>query len=117
MAHLRVPQPVGRPRTTPDVVLADKAYSSRAIRTHLRRRGIRAVIPQPADQAANRKRRGSHGGRPPAFNRNAYKQRNTVERCINRLKQWRGLSTRYDKTAVIYLAALHLAGIFIWSAR
>ncbi len=78
------------------MVLADKAYSSRAIRSHLRRRGIRAVIPQPADQAANRKRLGSHGGRPPAFNREAYKQRNTVERCINKLKQWRGLATRYD---------------------
>lgn len=78
------------------VVLADKAYSSRAIRAHLRRRGIRAVIPQPADQVANRKRRGSHGGRPPAFDRDAYKQRNTVERCINKLKQWRGLATRYD---------------------
>ncbi|WP_370531692.1 IS5 family transposase [Streptomyces venezuelae] len=116
MSRLRVPRPVGRPRTTPVMVLADKAYSSRAIRTHLRRRGIRAVIPQPSDQATNRKRRGSRGGRPPAFDRDAYKQRNTVERCINRLKQWRGLATRYDKTAVIYLAALHLAGIFIWSA-
>ena len=112
MAQLRVPRPIGRPRTTPDVVLADKAYSSRAIRTHLRQRGIRTVIPQPADQAANRKRRGRLGGRPPAFDRDAYKQRNTVERCINKLKQWRGLATRYDKTATIYLAA-----IFIWSAK
>lgn len=112
MAHLRVPRPTGRPRTTPDAVLADKAYSSRAIRTHFRRRGIRAVIPQPADQVAHRKRRGTHGGRPPAFDRDAYKQRNTVERCINKLKQWRGPATRYDKTATIYLAA-----IFIWSAR
>ncbi|TDC59533.1 IS5/IS1182 family transposase, partial [Streptomyces hainanensis] len=34
----------------------------------------------------------------------------------NRLKQWRGLATRYDKTATIYLAALHIAGILIWSA-
>lgn len=117
MAGLRVPRPIGRPRTTPDVVLADKAYSSRAIRRHLRRRGIRAVIPQPSDQVANRKRLGSHGGRPPAFDHEAYKQRNTVERCINRLKQWRGLATRYDKTATIYLAGLHLAAIFIWSAR
>jgi transposase len=117
MARLRVPRPRGRPRTRPDVVLADKAYSSRAIRQHLRRRGIRAVIPIPADQRGHRLRRGSHGGRPPAFDRVAYKQRNTVERCINRLKQWRGLATRYDKTATIYLAGLHLAAIFIWSAR
>ncbi|HEY9372695.1 MAG TPA: IS5 family transposase [Streptomyces sp.] len=117
MARLRVPRPVGRRRTTPDMVLADKAYSSRAIRTHLGRRGIRAVISQPADQAANRKRLGRLGGRPPAFDREAYKQRNTVERCINKLKQWRGLATRYDKTATIYLAGLHLAAIFIWSAR
>ncbi|MGW0429262.1 IS5 family transposase [Streptomyces sp. NPDC002990] len=117
MARLRVPRPVGRPRATPTVVLADKAYSSRAIRAHLRRRGIRAVIPQPAGQAANRKRLGSRGGRPPAFDREAYKQRNTVERCINKLKQWRGLATRYDKTATIYLAGLHIAAIFIWSAR
>ncbi|WP_373303848.1 IS5 family transposase [Streptomyces cavourensis] len=117
MARLRVPRPIGRPRTTPNVVLADKAYSSRAIRTRLRRRGIRAVIPQPSGQAANRKRRGRLGGRPPAFDREAYKQRNTVERCITRLKQWRGLATRYDKTATIYLAGLHIAAIFIWSAR
>ncbi|KOT98613.1 hypothetical protein ADK86_15985, partial [Streptomyces sp. NRRL F-5755] len=72
---------------------------------------------QPADQAANRKRLGSRGGRPPAFDREAYKQRNTAEHCINKLKQWRGLATRYDKTATIYLTGLHLAAIFIWSAR
>ncbi len=112
-----MPRPIGRPRVTPDVILADKAYSSRAIRRHLRRRGIRAVIPQPADQAANRKRLGRRGGRPPTFDREAYKQRNTVERCINKLKQWRCLATRYDKTATIYRAGLHLAAIFIWSAR
>lgn len=117
MTRLWVPRPIGRPRTTPDVVLADKAYSSRAIRTHLRRRGIRAVIPQPSDQVAKRKRRGRSGGRPPAFDSEAYKRRNTVERCINKLKQWRGLATRYDKTATIYLAGLHIAAIFIWSAR
>jgi len=117
MARIRVPRQIGRPRTTPEAVLADKAYSSRAIRTHLRRRGIRAVIPQPADQIAKRKQRGRAGGRPPAFDKTAYRQRNTVERCINKLKQWRGLATRYDKTATVYLAALHIAGILIWSAR
>ncbi|WUF51282.1 IS5 family transposase [Streptomyces sp. NBC_00483] len=117
MARLRVPRHRGRPRTRPDMVLADKAYSSRAIRDHLRRRGIRTVIPAPADQLRHRMRRGSDGGRPPAFDREAYKQRNTVERCINRLKQWRGIATRYEKTATIYLAGLHVAGIFLWSAR
>ncbi len=53
MAQLRVPRPIDRPRTTPYVVLADKAYSSRAIRTHLRRRGIRAVIPSPLIRSPN----------------------------------------------------------------
>lgn len=117
MTRLRVPRPRGRPRTRPDVVLAHKAYSSRAIREHLRKRGIREVIPIPADQRGHRLRRGSQGGRPPAFDREAYKQRNTVERCINKLKQWRGIATRYDRTAAIYLAGLHPAGSFIWSAR
>ncbi|WP_189595409.1 IS5 family transposase, partial [Streptomyces calvus] len=117
MARSRVPRPRGRPRTRPDLVLADKAYSSREIRDHLRKRGIRVVIPERADQQAKRKRRGQAGGRPPAFDREAYKQRNTVERCINRLKQWRGIATRYEKTATIYLAGLHIAGIFLWSTR
>ncbi|GAA4936819.1 hypothetical protein GCM10023237_69070 [Streptomyces coeruleoprunus] len=60
-----------------------------------------------------RRRRGQAGGRPPAFDQEAYKQRNTVERCINRLKQWRGIATRYEKTATIYLSGLHFAAIFI----
>ncbi|MGW0700135.1 hypothetical protein ACWD0A_12615 [Streptomyces sp. NPDC002867] len=42
---------------------------------------------------------------------------NSSERCINRLKQWRGIATRCEKTASIYLAGLHIAGIFLWSAR
>ncbi|CAL9636014.1 IS5 family transposase ISBli8 (plasmid) [Streptomyces sp. enrichment culture] len=118
MARIRVPRSgPGRPRTRPFAVLADRAYSSRAIRSHLRRRGIRAVIPQPSDQIGHRLRRGRRGGRPPGFDREAYKQRNTVERCINRLKQWRGLATRTDKLAIAYQAALHLAGILIWTRR
>jgi transposase len=105
----------GRPRQRPHRVLADKAYSSRAIRDWLRRRGIRATIPQPSDQQANRRRRGSAGGRPPAFDKAAYRQRNVAERCINRLKQWRGLAMRTDKLAVHYQAALTLAGILLWT--
>ncbi|MFK4150293.1 hypothetical protein ACI2LW_33415, partial [Streptomyces sp. NPDC004065] len=68
-------------------------------------------------QVAKRTRRGRSGGRPPAFDREAYKRRNTVERCISKLKQWRGLATRYDKTATSYLAGLHIVAISIWSAR
>ncbi|MFF5211066.1 IS5 family transposase [Streptosporangium sp. NPDC000396] len=116
MAGIRVPRTgSGRPRTRPELVTADRAYSSRAIRAHLRRRSITAVIPEPSDQIANRKRRGSRGGRPPNFNREAYRYRNTVERCINRLKQWRGIAMRTDKLAVHYLAALHVAAIFLWA--
>lgn len=105
----------GRPRTRPDVVLADRAYSSRAVRNHLRRRGIRAVIAQPSDQIGHRLRRGRDGGRPPAFDAEAYKQRNAVERCVNRLQQSRGLAMRTDKLAVTYQAALQLAAILIWT--
>ncbi|WP_406129313.1 IS5 family transposase [Streptomyces canus] len=118
MARIRVPRSgLGRPRTRPAAVLADRAYSSRAIRGHLRRRGIRAVIPQPADQIGHRLRRGPAGGRPPGFDAEAYKQRNAVERCIDRLKQWRGLAMRTDKLAIAYRAALHLAAILIWARR
>ncbi|GAO07118.1 putative transposase [Streptomyces lydicamycinicus] len=118
MARIRVPRTgPGRPRTRLVTVLADRAYSSRSIRSHLRRRTIRAVIPQPSDQIGHRLRRGRRGGRPPGFDADAYKQRNTVERCINRLKQWRGLATRTDKLAIAYQAALHLAAILIWTRR
>ena len=82
LAGLRVGRPLGRPRTRPDRVLADKAYSSRAIRAHLRARGIGSVIPEPDDQKAHRKRRGSRGGRPATYDRNAYCGRNVIERAF-----------------------------------
>jgi hypothetical protein len=59
----------GRPRTRPGRVLGDKAYSAAAIRVHLRQRKIKATIAQPSDQARNRQRRGSAGGRPPLSTR------------------------------------------------
>jgi hypothetical protein len=75
MRHLQVPRVGrGRARTRPDRVRGDKAYSSRAIRAHLRSRGITAVIPEPADQARHRARRRSPGGRPPAFDPNRLPQ-------------------------------------------
>jgi transposase len=59
----------------------------------------------------------THGGRPPAFGREACKRRNAVERCTDRLKNWRGLATRHEKTATDFQAGLHVAAIFIRSAR
>ncbi|MBB4931295.1 transposase [Lipingzhangella halophila] len=114
MGDLRLPRTVGRPRTRPDRVLGDKAYSSRANRAHLRRRKITAPIAQPADQQAHRRRKGSAGGRPPAFDRRAYRGRNTVERAINLLKQNRAVATRYDKRAAVYDGTVQLAAIRIW---
>jgi hypothetical protein len=84
LGGIRVPRlGRGRPRTRPDRVLADKAYSSRANRALLRRLGIRATIPQKDDQAAHRRRKGCKGGRPPAFDRVAYRLRHAVECGIN----------------------------------
>ena len=104
----------GRPRTRPGQVLAGKAYSSRATRAHLRRRGIKATIPEPAGQIRHRLRRGSRGGRPPAFDPIAYKQRNTVERAFSRLRQHRAVATRYDKRDFVYRGTVDVAAIRIW---
>jgi transposase len=113
---VRVPRPGGRgrPRQRPDHLTADKAYSSRANRALLRRLGIAHTIPERADQLANRKRRGSRGGRPPSFDRERYKRRNQVERLMNRRKQFRAVATRYDKLGVHYQATVMIADIFIW---
>jgi transposase len=104
----------GRPRTRPGRVLGDKAYSSRAIRSHLRRRQITAVIAEPVDQQNHRARRGSKGGRPPMFDAERYKQRNVVERAINKLKAFRAIATRYDKRDFTFRGTIDIATIRIW---
>lgn len=104
----------GRPRTRPDAVLADKAYSSRAIRAHLSGRGIRAVIPVKDDQHNARLRKGARGGRPPAFDTVHYRDRNTVERAVNKLRAHRAVGTRYDKRDYMYRGTVSVATIWIW---
>jgi transposase len=92
-------------------LVADKAYSHPSTRRLLRRRRIRHDIPERRDQRERRKAKGRAGGRPPRFDTEIYAQRNTVERCFNRLKQWRGIATRYDKYAITYLGGVTLAMI------
>jgi transposase len=104
----------GRPRTRPGRAMADKAYSSAANRAYLRRRGIHAVIPVKEDQKKHRRNRGSAGGRPPAFDAAPYRERNTVERCFAKLKQFRAVATRYDKRDFMYQATVDVASIRIW---
>ena len=93
----------GRPRVRPDAVAGDKGYSSAKARRYLRGRRIVAVIPTKADQRSL-----------PAFDRAAYRERNVVERLINRLKQHRRVATRYEKRAATYWAMVTIAAILLW---
>ena len=104
----------GRPRKRPERVLADKAYSHPSTRAALRSRGIAFTSPERIDQIDRRRAKGSRGGRPPAFDQAVYADRNVVERCFNRLKQYRAIATRYDKTATSYRGMLDLATLLIW---
>jgi transposase len=93
----------GRPRLRPKRVSGDKGYSSGKIRRYLRRRGIRITIPRKDNER--------HRGK---FDKALYRQRNRVERCFNRLKQFRRIATRYEKKAENYLAMLTIASIMMW---
>ena len=115
LEKIRVPKiGPGRPRKKPDSVAADKAYSNRPCREYLRHRGIRHTIPEKTDQQQTRAAKGSHGGRPPAFDPEAYKQRNTVERAHNKLKAFRAVAMRTDKREFIFHGTIDIASIKIW---
>lgn len=84
-------------------LIGDKGYDSDAIRGELRAAGIEPVIP------SRRNRR-----QPAAFDRETYKERNRIERMFNRLKNWRRVATRYDKSAASFLAFVSIAAIKQW---
>ena len=104
----------GRPRKRPERVLADKAYSHPSTRAALRSRGIAFTSPERIDQIDRRRAKGSRGGRPPAFDQAVYADRNVVERCFNRFKQFRALATRYAKRVAYYRSEIIIAAIVLW---
>ena len=114
LGQIRVPGAVGRPRTRPDRVLADKGYPSKANRAWLRAHGIAATIPERDDQIAHRRNR---PGRPIDFGeqqRARYRGRNVVERCFNRRKQFRDLATRYIRCPAYWRAELFIVAAILW---
>ncbi len=87
----------------PAAVLADKAYDSNALRKIIADLGAKAVIP------SNRSRKVLIAHDPEA-----YRARNCIERCFNKLKHFRRFATRYDRRAVHFLGFVHLAAAMIW---
>jgi len=115
LAEVRVPRlGQGRPRKRPPRLRLDRAYGFNKQRKVLRRRGIICVSPEREDAKKSRLAKGAKGGRPPAFDKQAYKGRNVVERCINRLKDFRAIATRYDKRGRNYLAGVLVASVILW---
>lgn len=87
----------------PRAVIADKGYDANFIIEAIERMEAEAVIPP---------RR--HRITPRSYDRHLYKERNLIERMFNKIKHFRRVSTRYDKTSSSFLAFLHLAGIYLW---
>ncbi len=106
MASIAIRCPAGPPRCRPRAVAGDKGYSTVAIRTWCRTHHVRAVIPERKDQ---RERRSHRPGRKPAFDPQAYRGRNIVERVVGWLKNLRRIAFRAEKLAVRYAGMVTLA--------
>lgn len=103
-----------RPRQRPDRVTADKAYSHPSTRRALRQRRVSFACPEKSDQIARRQTKGTAGGRPPDFDVDVYRDRNVIERCFARLKQFRDLATRHAKRLAYWRTELVIATIVLW---
>lgn len=97
MNKVSVPRPQGRPRKRPEAIAGDRAYDADWIRQWCLDRGIESVIPAQSRKSP---------GRSPTCNEQKYRHRNTVERCVGRLKERRRLVVRYEKKASHYKAML-----------
>jgi transposase len=86
----------------PAKVAGDKGYSADWIRDWLKDHGIAPVIPYKSNEHGAAKR----------FDKNSYRRRNIVERCVNSLKWFRRVATRYEKLATHYLGMVTLAITF-----
>ena len=87
----------------PHYLIADKAYDSDTLRQQVRARGSISVIPSRAGRTVRRR-----------LLRHQYRRRNLVERFVNRLKHFRRIATRYEKTARNFLGFIHLASTLFW---
>ena len=104
MDGIAIPQRLGRPRTRPNKLAADKGYSVRRVRDWLRARGIKPVIPHKSNERA------CYDGRVN-FDRTTYRQRAVVEQCVGWMKESRRIGTRFEKLAVNFHGMLQLAMI------
>ena len=94
----------GQMRLRPQRLVADKGYTSAALRAYLHRYPIRYTSARRSNE--------SHRG---SFDKQHYRKRNVIERLINRLKQFRRIATRYEKRASNFAAMITIASIFLFS--
>ena len=104
MEAVEIPQAQGRPRRRPDKLAADKAYRVHRILNWLRDHSIQPVIPRKSNER-------HRPGRPESFDKDAYRSRNVIERCVGWLKECRRIMSRFEKTALNFLGMLHMAMI------